>query len=153
TSMSTDHDTLIAVARNGYATELCTDHPALLVPGYQADAPFPTFDPAGANALLDQAGWVKGSDGVRAKNGLRLDFKYTSATLGWRKTDQSIVQQDLANIGIKTTLVNTPGSTFFGQVLPQGKPGVYDIGEFEQTYSYDAYDSSSVECAAIPSAA
>ncbi len=152
-AMAIDHDKLIAVARNGYATKLCTDHPASLVPGYQADAPCPKFDPAGANALLDQAGWVKGSDGVRAKNGLRLDFKYTTTTLGWRKTDQSIVQQNLANIGIKTTLVNTPGSTFFGQVLPQGKPGTYDIAEYEQTYSYDADDSSSLDCAAIPSAA
>ncbi len=152
-AMAIDHNKLIAVARNGFAKPLCTDHPASLTPGYQADAPCPKFDPAGANALLDQAGWVKGSDGVRAKNGLRLDFKYTTTTLGWRKTDQSIVQQDLANIGIKTTLVNTPGSTFFGQVLPQGKPGTYDIGEYEQTYSYDADDSSTLECSGIPSAA
>lgn len=152
-AMAIDHDKLITVARNGYATKLCTDHPASLVPGYQADAPCPKFDPAGANALLDQAGWVKGSDGVRAKNGLRLDFKYSTTTLGWRKTDQSIVQQNLKDIGIKTTLVNMPGSTFFGQVLPQGKPGIYDIAEYEQTYSYDADDSSTLDCAGIPSAA
>lgn len=152
-AMSIDHNKLISVARNGFATNLCTDHPASLVPGYQANAPCPAFDPAAANALLDQAGWVKGADGVRSKGGLRLDFKYTTTTLFWRKTDQVIVQQNLAAIGIKTTLVNTPGSTFFGSVLPQGKPGTYDIAEFEQTYSYDADDSSTLDCAAIPSAA
>lgn len=152
-AMAIDHNKLIAVARNGLAAPLCTDHPASLNPGYQADAACPKFDPAAANALLDQSGWVKGADGIRAKGGLRLDFKYTTTTLAWRKTDQTIVQQNLKDIGINTTLVNQPGSTFFGETLPGGKPGVYDIGEFEQTYSYDADDSSSLQCSSIPSAA
>ena len=33
-----------------------------------------SFDVAKANAILDQAGWVKGSDGIRAQNGEKLDF-------------------------------------------------------------------------------
>jgi len=152
-AMSIDRDKLIAVARNGFANSLCTDHPASLVPGYEPNAPCPKYDPAAANALLDSDGWVKGSDGVRSKGGLRLDFNYTTTTLAWRKTDQTLVQQDLQAIGIKTTLVNQPGSTFFGDTLPQGKPGTYDIAEFEQTYSYDADDSSTLDCNAIPSAA
>ena len=152
-AMAIDHQKLITTARSGLANPLCTDHPASLVPGYQADAPCPKYDVAAANTVLDQAGWTKGSDGVRTKNGLRLDFKYTTTLLGWRKTDQLIVRDELQQIGIKTTLVNTPGSTFFGSVLPQGKPGTYDIGEFEQTYSYDADDSSTLNCSAIPSSA
>ena len=152
-AMAIDHNTLISVARNGLATPLCTDHPASLNPGYEKDAPCPKYDPAAANALLDQDGWVKGADGVRTKGGLRLDFKYTTTTLSWRKTDQTLVQQNLKAIGINTTLVNQPGSTFFGKTLPNGVPGVYDIGEFEQTYSYDADDSSSLDCTSIPSAA
>jgi peptide/nickel transport system substrate-binding protein len=151
-AMAINHDKLIAVARNGFATPLCTDHPASLVPGYQANADCPKHDPAAANALLDQDGWVKGADGVRTKGSLRLDFKYTTTTLAWRKTDQTLVQQDLSAIGIKTTLVNQPGSTFFGTTLPQGVPGTYDIAEFEQTYTYDA-DDSSLNCTSIPSAA
>jgi peptide/nickel transport system substrate-binding protein len=152
-AMAIDHNKLIAVARNGFAKPLCTDHPASLTPGYQLDAPCPKFDPAGANTLLDQAGWVKSSDGVRSKDGLRLDFKYTTTTLAWRKTDQFLVQQNLQDIGIKTTLVNEPGSTFFSRTLRQGKPGVYDIAEFELTYSYDADDSKTLSCNSIPSAA
>ncbi|HEY0754497.1 MAG TPA: peptide ABC transporter substrate-binding protein [Ktedonobacteraceae bacterium] len=152
-ALAIDHDKLISVARNGLATKLCTDHPSSVVPGYQANAPCPAFDPAAANTLLDQSGWVKGSDGVRAKGALRLDFKYTTTTLAWRKTDQVIVQQDLQAIGIKTTLVNQPGSTFFSTTLPQGVPGVYDIGEFEQTFSYDADDSGNLQCSAIPTKA
>ncbi|HEX7735704.1 MAG TPA: peptide ABC transporter substrate-binding protein [Ktedonobacteraceae bacterium] len=152
-ALAIDRDKLIAVARNGLANPLCTDHPSSLTPGYQANANCPKFDPAAANTLLDQSGWVKGADGVRAKGGVRLDFKYTTTTLAWRKSDQLIVQQNLQNIGIKTTLVNQPGSTFFSTTLPQGQPGVYDIAEFEQTYSYDADDSSTLGCQGIPTKA
>lgn len=152
-AMAIDHDKLITVARNGLALPLCTDHPASVIPGYQANAVCPKFDPAAANALLDQAGWVKGTDGIRTKGGLRLDFKYTTTKLEWRKTDQVIVQQNLKDIGINTSLVNQPGSTFFAHTLPEGVPGTYDIGEFEQTYTYDGDDSSSLNCASIPTKA
>ena len=147
---SIDHNKLIAVARNGLANNLCTDHPASMHPGYQANASCPSFDPAAANTLLDQDGWIKGADGVRSKGGVHLDFKYTTTTLAWRKTDQIIVQQDLQAIGIKTELANQPGSTFFSTTLPQGKPGVYDIAEFEQTYTYDGDDSATLDCAGSP---
>ncbi|HEY8602119.1 MAG TPA: ABC transporter substrate-binding protein [Thermomicrobiales bacterium] len=33
-----------------------------------------TYDPNKANQLLDGAGWVKGPDGIRAKNGKKLSF-------------------------------------------------------------------------------
>ncbi|MGA0924270.1 MAG: peptide ABC transporter substrate-binding protein, partial [Lutimaribacter sp.] len=35
-----------------------------------------TQDIAGANKMLDDAGWVKGADGVRAKDGVRLSILY-----------------------------------------------------------------------------
>ncbi len=35
------------------------------------------FDLAKANSILDQAGYKKGSDGIRAKGGVKLDFKLT----------------------------------------------------------------------------
>jgi peptide/nickel transport system substrate-binding protein len=152
-AMAIDHNKLIAVARNGFATHLCTDHPAALVPGYQAHAPCPSFDPAAANTLLDQDGWLKGADGVRSKHGLRLDFTYTTTPLAWHKTDHVIVQQDLQAIGIKTTLANQPGNTFFNATLPQGKPGIYDIAEYALIYSYDADDSVAWGCANIPTPA
>jgi peptide/nickel transport system substrate-binding protein len=39
---------------------------------HDASLPAYAFDVAGANALLDQAGWPRGADGVRAKDGVRL---------------------------------------------------------------------------------
>ena len=39
------------------------------------------YDPDAAAALLDQAGWTLGSDGVREKDGEKLDL-----VLGWSPT-------------------------------------------------------------------
>ena len=153
-AMAIDHNALIQTARRGAATPLCTDHPSGIVPGYQADAPCPKFDPAAANTLLDQAGWVKGADGVRAKNGQRLEFQYsTTANNAWRAADELILQQNFKAIGVKINIQNYPAGTFFGNILPQGDPNKYQLAEFEQTYTYDGDDSTNIQCSQIPTAA
>lgn len=43
--------------------------------GYASDLPFPTFDREKANRLLDEAGWQRGEDGVRAKQGTVLEME------------------------------------------------------------------------------
>ncbi|GAC1381707.1 MAG: peptide ABC transporter substrate-binding protein [Ktedonobacteraceae bacterium] len=153
-AMAIDHNALINTARRGQAVPLCTDHGKAYVPGYQADAPCPKFDPTAANALLDQHGWVKGSDGVRTKNGQRLEFKYsTTANNPWRAADEEILQQDFLAIGVKIDIQNYSADTYFGQILPTGKPGTFDIGEFENSWTYDADDSSAFSCSQVPSSA
>ncbi len=143
-AMAIDKNTLIKTARVGQATPLCTDHGASLHPGYQADAACPKFDPAAANALLDQHGWVKGSDGIRSKNGQRLEFRYSTTTgKPWRAADEAIIQSNFKDIGIKMNIQNYPASTFFGTFLPGGK---HDLGEFENSYVYDPDDASLLDC-------
>ena len=143
-AMAIDKNTLISTARKGQATPLCTDHGASLHPGYQADAACPKFDPAAANALLDQHGWVKGSDGIRSKNGQRLEFRYSTTTgKPWRADDEAIIQSNFKDIGIKMNIQNYPASTFFGTFLPGGK---HDLGEFESAYTYDPDDASLLDC-------
>lgn len=70
----------MAIDRRGIATAILR-HPGSaatqLLPAaapawHDAGLPPYAFDVAGANALLDQAGWVRGADGVRAKDGTRL---------------------------------------------------------------------------------
>jgi peptide/nickel transport system substrate-binding protein len=149
--MAIDHQALINVARHGQAVPLCTDHGAGLNPGYQKDAPCPKYDPAAANALLDQNGWVKGTDGVRAKGGQRLEFQYsTTANNLWRAADELIIQEDLKAIGIKIDIQNYPASTLFGSFLLAGTPGKYDIAEFENSWTYDADDASLAATNQIP---
>lgn len=46
--------------------------PAAVPAWHDTSLPAYPFDVAGANGLLDQAGWSRGADGVRVKNGVRL---------------------------------------------------------------------------------
>lgn len=151
-AMAIDHTSLINVARRGEAYPLCTDHGSGYTPvGYEPNAPCPKFDPTAANQLLQQDGWVKGADGVRTKNGQRLEFQYsTTANNLWRADDEQIIQQNLAAIGIKIDIQNYPASTFFGNFLLSGTPGKYDIAEFEDSFGYDPDDSSLLACNQIP---
>ena len=142
-AMAIDHNALIQVARRGYASPLCTDHGQAYVPGYQANAACPAYDVAAANTVLDQDGWtVKDSNGICSnKSGQRLEFKYsTTANNIWRADDELLLQQQLQAIGIKLDVQNYPASTFFGTFLTDGKAGVYDIAEFEDSFTYDADD-------------
>jgi len=147
-AMAVDQQSLIQVARRGFAGVRCQDHPSLQVPGYTANLACPKFDLDAANALLDQHGWVKGADGYRSKNGERLEFQY-STTAGnlWRSDDQLINQANFKKVGIKLDIMNYPASTLFGDVLPTGKPGQYDIAEFAQTGAYDPDNSVLLTCA------
>ncbi len=150
-AMAIDHNALITTARRGYAQPLCTDHGPAVHPGYQPDAPCPKFDPAAANQLLDSHGWVKGPDGIRSKNGQKLVFQYsTTANNLWREDDELILQQDFQAIGIKINIQNYPASTFFGPFLSGGKPGQYDLAEFEFTTPLDPDDAFLLACDQIP---
>ena len=148
-SMAVDQQSLIQVARRGFAGTRCQDHPSVQVPGYTASLACPKFDLAAANALLDQHGWVKDpTTGIRSKNGQRLEFQY-STTAGnlWRADDQLINQQNFLKIGIKLDIMNYPASTFFGSFLPGGVPGKYDIAEFAESGAYDPDNSIILTCA------
>ena len=155
-AMAIDHQALITQARLGYANPLCTDHTAFYHPGYDINADCPVFNPAAANQLLTDNGWVKGSDGVRSKGGQRLEFEYsTSLSLNlWRYTTEDVVQRNLQAIGIKLDIQNYSAETFFGSLLPGGKAspptgavaGRYDIGEWQNDWVWDPDDSSSLAC-------
>lgn len=152
-AMAIDHQALIDTARRGKAVPLCTDHGQSYVPGYQANANCPKFDPNAALSMLKADGWVMGADNVLSKNGQRLEFSYsTTANNFWRADDELIMQTDLAAIGIKIDIQNYPASTFFGPFLNGGIPGIghYDIAEFEDSFSYDADDSSLLACSQFP---
>jgi peptide/nickel transport system substrate-binding protein len=62
-----------------------------------------------ANAMLDGAGWVRGSDGVRAKNGVKLAFTIGTTTGNKaRELAEQIIQEQLKQIGVKITIKNSP---------------------------------------------
>jgi peptide/nickel transport system substrate-binding protein len=71
-------------------------------------------DIAGANALLDEAGWVAGSDGIREKDGVRLSFLYQTSTNSVRQATQALVKQWWEQIGVETELKNVDAAVYFG---------------------------------------
>ncbi|MDP9364454.1 MAG: peptide ABC transporter substrate-binding protein, partial [Chloroflexota bacterium] len=80
------------------------------------------YDLERANALLDEAGFVRGDDGVRAKDGVRLAFTMsTSAGNQLRESAQQILQQAYKEIGVEMTIDNRPASTLWGDDVPAGK--------------------------------
>ncbi len=71
------------------------------------------FNVEKANALLDAAGWRRGADGVRAKDGKRLRFLYQTSINAPRQKTQAIVKQACARAGIELELKSVVASVFF----------------------------------------
>jgi peptide/nickel transport system substrate-binding protein len=74
-----------------------------------------TQDVARANALLDEAGFTLGSDGVRVNaDGVRLSILYQTSTNAVRQDVQALVKDMWADIGVETELRNIDAGVFFG---------------------------------------
>ncbi len=66
------------------------------------------FDPAKAKSMLDAAGWVVGSDGIRAKNGQK--FSFTCLVISGdqaRQPEAVLAQQYLKDVGIDMQIRGT----------------------------------------------
>jgi peptide/nickel transport system substrate-binding protein len=114
--------------------------------------PIYAFDQAKANSLLDGAGWVKGSDGIRAKNGTKLSFVYGTTRNATRQAIQALVANDLKAIGIDAQVTNFP-TGYFDNDGPIAT-GACKLCQFAysqtSTSNYDAWDSSQINTAAYP---
>jgi peptide/nickel transport system substrate-binding protein len=88
------------------------------------------FDPAKARALLDEAGWKVGADGIRVKNGARLSFQISTQTeSGTGQIIENQVQAQWRAIGAQAVVKNYPTSLFFENNVHEGilQGGKYDI--------------------------
>ncbi len=66
-----------------------------------------------ANKILDDAGWVRGSDGIRAKDGKKLKFVYQTSINAPRQKNQAIVKQAAQRAGIDLELKSVTAAVFF----------------------------------------
>ncbi|MGN6769314.1 MAG: peptide ABC transporter substrate-binding protein [Rhizobiaceae bacterium] len=75
-----------------------------------------------ANKLLDDAGWKRGGDGIREKDGVRLSFK-NSTTAGnhLREQAQQFIQQSYKEIGVDMQISNLPPAVMWGDYWMQSK--------------------------------
>jgi peptide/nickel transport system substrate-binding protein len=66
-----------------------------------------------ANQMLETAGWKRGADGVRTKDGKRLKMVFQTSTNPERQKTQAIVKQACAKAGIEIELKQVVASVFF----------------------------------------
>lgn len=66
-----------------------------------------------ANKILDEAGWKKGSDGIREKDGKKLKYVYQTSINAPRQKTQAIIKQACQKAGIDLELKSVTASVFF----------------------------------------
>jgi peptide/nickel transport system substrate-binding protein len=66
-----------------------------------------------ANQILDEVGWTRGPDGVRAKDGKRLKLLFQAATNTSVQKVQLVVKQAAVRAGIEVEIKAIPASVFF----------------------------------------
>lgn len=109
-------------------------------PGAPAGIGFTAFDIARANRELDAAGWKRGSDGIRAKNGVRLALAFAS-TRGSPDVDVQIelVRSWWAQIGVSFTVSRYLPSEVFDPVSGVLAKGRFDVALI--SWSTEAVDN------------
>ena len=66
-----------------------------------------------ANQVLEAAGWKKGADGIRTKDGKKLKMVYQTSINAPRQKTQQIVKQAAAKAGIEIEIKSVTASVYF----------------------------------------
>lgn len=111
------------------------------------------YDPEKAKALLEEAGWRPGPDGVMRKNGeplLLVDVTNNSNVT--RRKESVIFQDNLRRVGIIMQVKYFPGDVLFA---PAGEGGILQTGNFDISLAgwfagIDPDDSSQYMCKNFP---
>jgi len=113
-----------AIARALYGGEGETTANYLTVPGRLASSHTRVvFDAAAANRLLDDAGYRRGPDGIRAKDGVKLQLTFATGVNTLRQKEQEIVKAAWAQLGVDTTLKAVDAGVFFSSA--PGNPDTF----------------------------
>lgn len=113
-SLAIDRGVLVDAGYGAAGRPTCNVVPAPALYASVANEACRTPDPARANRILDEAGWVRGEDGVRAKDGIRLSILYQTSTNSVRQATQALIKQMWDALGVETELRNIDGAVFFG---------------------------------------
>ncbi len=71
-------------------------------------------DMEGAKALLDEAGWMVGADGIREKDGKKLNILYQTTVNPVRQDFQALIKDWWTELGVNVELKAIDPSVFFG---------------------------------------
>ena len=76
-----------------------------------------------ANQVLEAAGWKRGADGIRAKDGKRLKFLFQTSINAPRQKAQAIIKNAAQKAGIDMELKSVSASVYFSSDV--GNPDTY----------------------------
>jgi peptide/nickel transport system substrate-binding protein len=118
--LATDRQELIVKIRHGVGTVQDVTTPST-APYAVRDFPPTPFDIDKANALLDKAGWTRGADGVRAKNGVRLSYDFATVA-GMQDSDNQIelIRANWERIGVQISVRHYPSALMFAPLQMGG---------------------------------
>ena len=122
-SVSIDRSLLAEVGYGAAGKPTCNVVPGPAIYVSTANDDCLVQDIAKANNILEAAGWKRGSDGVRSKDGVRLSILYQTSTNAVRQDTQAFIKQWWSEIGVETELKNISASVFFGG--DQSSPDTY----------------------------
>lgn len=129
--MATDRQRIIDELWSGTAVMANSYYTPAGVTYFKPDVAVTPYDPEGAKALLEEAGWVAGADGIREKDGVKATYTCTTITGDQaRRPIAEMVQQFLLEIGVDMQLEEAPVAT----ILDGLRAGTMDSSIFNWTY-------------------
>ncbi|MFN8513758.1 MAG: peptide ABC transporter substrate-binding protein [Chloroflexia bacterium] len=110
-ALAADRKTLVETlyGRIGAVGSNVLDDPPL----YRSPNTRPEYSLERANALLDEAGWKRGADGIREKGGVRMNVVYLSTINSVRQKTQQVVKDGWEKIGVKVESRAVDSTIFF----------------------------------------
>ena len=115
-----DRRTLIEKVWDGHGELIATIGPRAMLGSYADLVQGFAFDKELAIHLLEQEGWLSGTDGVRMRSGRRL----TLMMIAWPEFDTAtlaFIQAQLAAVGIELRLVKSPDMAFYQARIESGE--------------------------------
>ena len=130
-----DREEMIQNVLNGYGTPAYSVCDKL--PWYNSAAQV-EYDPEGAVALLEEAGWLPGEDGVRVKDGVRAELNILYATGdSVRQALAADLSNQLSELGISCTIEGVGWDTAYDRALSE--PLVWGWGAHTPMELYNLY--------------
>jgi len=118
--MALDRERIVNELWNGVGTIATSYYTPAGTTFFNSSIPVQAYDPDGARAMLDEAGWVPGADGIREKDGTRLSFTCTTITGDQaRRPIAELAQQLLSEVGVEMNLAEAPVASIL-EALPAG---------------------------------
>lgn len=141
---ATNREEILNKVLHGFGVLAETDQSPVLSWAYTNDVEHHPFDPNKARQILDADGWKVGPDGIRTKNGQRLEFNLSTQTESvYGKAIETVVQREWRDIGAQANVKNAPTNQFFDNNPATGvlQGGHYDAAIYSWVAAADPDDS------------